>query len=117
MSSSQHVYEVRPRKDRRGVDLISDALPFGPACHLNSPNARIADSSSINPVSFFIRAHNETLPVIAVRVRNEDYSPVRIDSCHTAPTPTGFAETVSDYLPVFHASDCASFALHMAMTK
>jgi hypothetical protein len=24
-----HAYEVRPRKDRRGVDLISDALPFG----------------------------------------------------------------------------------------
>jgi hypothetical protein len=24
-----HVYEVRPRKDRRGVDFISDALPFG----------------------------------------------------------------------------------------
>jgi hypothetical protein len=23
------VYEVRPRKDHRGVDLISDALPFG----------------------------------------------------------------------------------------
>ena len=23
------VYEVRPRKDQRGVDLISDALPFG----------------------------------------------------------------------------------------
>jgi len=29
MTSSQHLYEVRPRKDRRGVDLISDALPFG----------------------------------------------------------------------------------------
>ena len=30
MTSSQHVYEVRPRprKDKRGVDLISDALPF-----------------------------------------------------------------------------------------
>ena len=26
---SIHVYEVRPRKDKRGVDLISDALPFG----------------------------------------------------------------------------------------
>jgi len=25
----QHEYEVRPRKDHRGVDLISDALPFG----------------------------------------------------------------------------------------
>jgi len=24
-----HVYEVRPRKDHRGVDLISDARPFG----------------------------------------------------------------------------------------
>ncbi len=23
------VYEVRPRKDKRGVDLISDAPPFG----------------------------------------------------------------------------------------
>jgi hypothetical protein len=23
-----HVYEVRPRKDKRGVDLISDRLPF-----------------------------------------------------------------------------------------
>jgi hypothetical protein len=29
MTSSQHVYEVRPHKDQRGVDLISDALPFG----------------------------------------------------------------------------------------
>jgi hypothetical protein len=24
-----HVYEVRPRKDKRGIDLISDVLPFG----------------------------------------------------------------------------------------
>jgi hypothetical protein len=24
-----HVYEVRPGKDKRGVDLISNALPFG----------------------------------------------------------------------------------------
>jgi hypothetical protein len=29
MTSSQHVYEVRRRKDKRGFDLISDALPFG----------------------------------------------------------------------------------------
>jgi hypothetical protein len=29
MTSSQHVYEVRPRKDHRGVDLICDVLPFG----------------------------------------------------------------------------------------
>jgi len=23
------IYEIRPRKDKRGFDLISDALPFG----------------------------------------------------------------------------------------
>ena len=28
MTSSQHLYEVRSRRDNRGVDLISDALPF-----------------------------------------------------------------------------------------
>ena len=26
--ASQHIYDVRPRKDKRGVELISDALPF-----------------------------------------------------------------------------------------
>jgi hypothetical protein len=33
-----HVYEVRPRKDKRGVDLISDALPFGRLWY-GEPNA------------------------------------------------------------------------------
>ena len=31
--SSEHVYEVRPRKDHHGVDLICDALPFGRLWH------------------------------------------------------------------------------------
>jgi len=31
-------YEVRPRKDHRGVDLISDALPFGRLWY-SEPNA------------------------------------------------------------------------------
>jgi hypothetical protein len=33
-----HVYEVRPRRDKRGVDLISDALPFGRLWY-GGPNA------------------------------------------------------------------------------
>jgi hypothetical protein len=33
---SMHNYEVRPRKDHRGVDLISDALPFGRLCEPNA---------------------------------------------------------------------------------
>jgi hypothetical protein len=28
-----HVYEVRPRTDKRGVDPISDVLPFGRLCY------------------------------------------------------------------------------------
>ena len=38
MTSSKHVYEVRPHKDHRGVDLISDALPFGRLWY-GEPNA------------------------------------------------------------------------------
>ena len=33
-----HLYEVRPRKNARGVDLISDALPFGRLWY-GEPNA------------------------------------------------------------------------------
>ncbi len=29
MTNSRHIYEIRPRTDKRGVDLISDMLPFG----------------------------------------------------------------------------------------
>ena len=33
-----HVYELRPRKDKRRVDLISDVLPFGRLWY-GGPNA------------------------------------------------------------------------------
>ena len=33
-----HAYEVRPRQDHRGVDLISNALPFGRLWY-GEPNA------------------------------------------------------------------------------
>jgi len=33
-----HIYDVRPRKDHRGVDLISDSLPFGRPWY-SGPNA------------------------------------------------------------------------------
>jgi len=35
-----HVYELRPRKDKRGVGLISDALPSGRLWY-GEPNAVI----------------------------------------------------------------------------
>jgi len=38
MANAQHVDAVRPRRDKRGVDLISGALPFG-ALWYAGPNA------------------------------------------------------------------------------
>jgi hypothetical protein len=55
-----HVYEVRPRKDKRGVDLISDALPFGRLwnCARIVFDCRTADDpatmSSTSPARFTI---------------------------------------------------------------
>ena len=48
-----HVYEVRPRKDHRGVDLISDVLPYGNLWYAE-PNA-VANATSY--AKFFSRSH------------------------------------------------------------
>jgi hypothetical protein len=47
--------------------------------------------------------HNESLAVVAVRISNPYYSPLASHRSNTAPTPSGFAEIVSDYFPIaFH---------------
>jgi hypothetical protein len=50
MTNSQHVYEVRPRKGKRGFDLISDALPFGRLWYVQAPNA-IEYAKFLQPVT------------------------------------------------------------------
>ena len=52
-SNDQHVYEVRPRKDKRGADLISDVLPFGRLLY-GEPNAI---ENAIGYAQFYSRAH------------------------------------------------------------
>jgi hypothetical protein len=72
-------------------------------CNILSPfedviEARIADLS-------FIGVHNETLSVATMRVSDPDGSPVAIHSCNTIPSPSAFAEVISDDLPIsFHAA-------------
>jgi hypothetical protein len=44
-----HAYEVRPRKDKRGADLISDRLPFGRLWY-GGPNAI---SNAIDNAKFY----------------------------------------------------------------
>ena len=57
-----HVYEIRPRRDKRGVDLISDALPFGRLWY-DEPNA-IKDA--IEFAKFFSRSHDAVIRVYDV---------------------------------------------------
>ena len=59
MSRSQHVYEIRPRKDKRGVDLISDALPFGRLWYIE-PNAI---SNAVHYAKSFSRSHDAVIRV------------------------------------------------------
>jgi hypothetical protein len=54
-----HIYEVRPRKDKRGVDLISDALPFGRLWYAE-PNAV---SNAIHYVKFRSRLHKAVIHI------------------------------------------------------
>jgi hypothetical protein len=62
VNSAQHVYEIRPRKDRRGVDLISDVLPFGRLWYIEAN----AISNAIGSAKFFSRSHD-----VAIRVYGE----------------------------------------------
>jgi hypothetical protein len=43
------LYEVRPRKDHRGVDLISDALPFGLSCPYAASQALVGEVCGHHP--------------------------------------------------------------------
>jgi hypothetical protein len=54
-----HVYEMRPRKNKRGVDLISDALPFGGLWY-GEPDAI---NNAIGYAKFFSRSHDAVIRV------------------------------------------------------
>jgi len=59
---SVHVYEIRPRADKHGFDLISDALPYSPLWY-RGPNAI---SDAINHAEFYSRLHD-----VVIRVYDE----------------------------------------------
>ena len=54
------VYEIRPRKDRRGVDLISDALSFGRLWY-GEPDAI---RNAIGYAKFRSRSHDAVIRVL-----------------------------------------------------
>jgi len=62
MTTSEHVYEVRPRKDHRGVDLISDALPFGRLWY----GGANAASNAVSYAMHYSRSHDAVIRVYHV---------------------------------------------------
>ena len=56
---SSHAYEVRPRKDRRGFDLIIDVLPFRRLWY-DGPNAV---SKAIGYAELYSRSHDAVIRV------------------------------------------------------
>ena len=56
---TQHVYEVRPRKDKRGVDLISDVLPFGRLCYGDTN----AVANAVGYAEHYSRSHDAVIRV------------------------------------------------------
>jgi hypothetical protein len=59
MTSSKHVYEVRPRTDHRGVDLISDVLPFGRLWYGDAN----AVANAIGDAEHYSRSHHAVIRV------------------------------------------------------
>jgi len=53
------VYEIRPRGDKHGVDLVSDSLPYSPMWY-RGPKA-ITDA--IDHAKFFSRSHDAVVRI------------------------------------------------------
>jgi hypothetical protein len=54
--ASTHIYEVRPRRDKRGFNLISDVLPFGGLWYTKPDDA-------VGYAKFFSRSHGAVIRV------------------------------------------------------
>jgi len=71
-----HVYEIRPRNDIRGVDLISDVLPFGRFWYdgLNAVSNAIGYTSQYSrSLDAVIRVYDELGNVIEAREHKGDF--------------------------------------------
>ena len=66
-------YEVRPRKDHRGVDLISNALPFGRLWYTKPDDAVGYAKHRSRSHDAVIRVYDESGNVIATHEHADDF--------------------------------------------
>jgi hypothetical protein len=69
-----HMYEVRPRTDRRGVDLISDVLPFGRSWYDTPDNAIGYAMHSSRSHDTVIRAYDADDNIVERHEHNGDFN-------------------------------------------
>src|SRR5262245_3016897 len=86
-----------------------------PACQPKTRNPESPLRVPKKTVQLSISSHNKPLSVAAFCFGNPDRSSPRIDGCHTAPTPSGFAEIVGDDFPRLHAAESAVSACQFAV--
>jgi hypothetical protein len=70
LSAAMHACEVRPRKDHRGIDLISDALPFGRLWYLKVSDAIGYAQHRSRSHDALIRVYDESGNVIQTNDHN-----------------------------------------------
>jgi hypothetical protein len=69
----QHVYEIHPRKDKRGVDLISNALPLGKPWYAEPE----AIDNAFHYAKFYSRSHDAVIRVFdaaGVVIKTEEHT-------------------------------------------
>ena len=73
MSEPRHSYEVHPRKDRRGFDLLSETLPFGRLWYLDAAAAVGYAKFSSRSHQAIIRVYDDTGNVIETHEHAGDF--------------------------------------------
>ena len=78
-----HIYEIRPRKDKHGIDLISDVLPLGRLRYETSDNAIGYAMHSSRSHDAVIRVYDDAGNVIETLKHKADFHKA-VSFCYVA---------------------------------
>ncbi len=74
MESAEHVYEIRPSKQHRAFDLISNVLPLGRSGGFVDAAAAVRQAKSYSgPHPFVIHVYDEAGNVLETHERDGDF--------------------------------------------
>ena len=88
---SQHIYEIRPLKGKRGVDLISDTLPFGRLWHSKANAVDYAKLAAVR-IQAVIRVYEHAGNVIETHELADGFKDPRTKSAYLKSSRDGALE-------------------------